>query len=184
MPSSATANTSDGLLNSVATTWSDRPETRTNPSLPRARAVGGPTSAPTPDEQGRRRAVRVTARHGTSRHNGMGRLVFRSLRIRTKLAVALVVPLVALAVLSLAAISAANERSDDAAERARTTRQQVDLATASIGPGGLISALQSERNVTSLDLIGLRETLGEVPVDGVRAVTDTSLDEFRATIAG
>lgn len=105
------------------------------------------------------------------------------MRIRTKLAVALVVPLVALAVLSLAAISASRDKADDASETARVTRQQVDLARAATGPGGLISALQVERNVTSIDLLGLREVLGERPVDEIRGDTDESIVEFRQTIA-
>lgn len=105
------------------------------------------------------------------------------MRIRTKLAVALVVPLVALAVLSWTAISASRSKADDASQRALVTRQQVDLATSSIGPGSVISALQAERNVTALELLGLRATLGELPVPQVRATTDKSLTAFRATIA-
>ncbi|MEO6629568.1 MAG: ATP-binding protein [Aquihabitans sp.] len=109
--------------------------------------------------------------------------MFDSMRIRTKLAVALVVPLVALAVLSLTAISASSTKADDASARAQITRQQVELATSSIGPGGVITALQAERNVTALEILGLRATLGELPVPQVRATTDKSVVAFRATIA-
>lgn len=82
------------------------------------------------------------------------------MRIRSKLAMALVVPLVALAVLSVVAISAARKTADDAAERASATQRQVDLALASTGPSSAIAQVQAERNVTSLEAPGTQGGTG------------------------
>ena len=79
--------------------------------------------------------------------------MFNSMRIRTKLVVALLIPLIALASLSWVAIGAASQaaddadqRADEAAQRANDIEAQVDMARASIGPKGAISAIQNERN--------------------------------------
>ncbi|NLD76510.1 MAG: hypothetical protein GX643_07565 [Acidimicrobiales bacterium] len=106
------------------------------------------------------------------------------MRIRSKLVIALLIPLLALGVLSAVAISSARESADDAAERSSQIQAQVDLASASTGPGGVVIAIQSERNTNALEILGLREALGLLPVDEQRALTDESIEGFRSLIAG
>ncbi len=74
--------------------------------------------------------------------------MFRTTHIRTKLAVALAVPLAALvAVAGFEVVSARQDVSD--------ARSQSELASASLGPGSLVVNLQNERNRAAIDLIGL-----------------------------
>lgn len=106
------------------------------------------------------------------------------MRIRSKLAVALIVPLLALAGLSWVSISASNKTADEAAERAQVTEGQVALGTATIGPGGVLTAIQNERNITVANVAGYGDILGEdQTLDGSRATTDAALDDFRKVIA-
>ena len=109
--------------------------------------------------------------------------MFDTMRIRTKLAVALVIPLIALIGLSGVAISASNEKADEAAARSATIEDQVALATSSLGPGGLVTALQAERNGESIDLLGLTELSGGDSIETLRAATDVALTDFEAKIA-
>lgn len=93
------------------------------------------------------------------------------IRIRTKLAAALAVPLVALlAVAGFVALEAADE--------ARAVRAETELAMVSLGPSSLSTELQNERNYTALDLIGLAEaaTLEVSSVEEARARVDRSLE--------
>ena len=61
------------------------------------------------------------------------------------------------------------------------TEAQTELATASIGPGGLITTLQNERNYGSVWLLGFEATL-QLPVtsfDEATAATDDAIATFR-----
>ena len=69
-------------------------------------------------------------------------------RIRSKLAAALAVPLVALVVMSGLQAVQAQEESD-------RIEAEADRAFIALGPGSVTTALQNERNYLSLDLIGL-----------------------------
>ena len=112
-------------------------------------------------------------------------LVFDSMRIRTKLAVALIIPLVALVALSSVAISASNQKADDAAARAAKINDQVDLATASLGPSGVIAAIQNERNGEAVNLIGVADIAlqpGQTP-ENLRAA-DEGHRPVQSAIAG
>jgi signal transduction histidine kinase len=102
----------------------------------------------------------------------------RRIPIRLKLAAALSVPLLALAVVTALGVrSATTDRAD--------VRGQTDLADAALGPEGVISALQNERSWAAVDLIG--QNAVNVPVEGyeeTRAQTDRalrSLDESLST---
>ena len=101
------------------------------------------------------------------------------IRIRTKLAAALAIPLVALVAISgFEAVQA----SDAAAE----VRSETELATVSIGPSSLTTELQNERNYTALDLIGLADaaTLEVSSVAEARDRVDAAVADLRAYLAG
>ncbi|MGQ0833194.1 MAG: nitrate- and nitrite sensing domain-containing protein [Microthrixaceae bacterium] len=72
----------------------------------------------------------------------------RATHIRTKLGFALAVPLAGLVIVS--GVEVRSSMQDLGA-----TRQQIELATISVGPGSLITRLQDERNRAAIDLIGL-----------------------------
>ncbi|MBK6857591.1 MAG: nitrate- and nitrite sensing domain-containing protein [Microthrixaceae bacterium] len=113
--------------------------------------------------------------------------VFNRMRIRTKLVVALLVPLLALAVLSVIAIGAANQEADDTAERADDIEVQVEMASSLIGPAGLISAIQDERNNVAVDLIGMSAVMTGDPkaqgsLQGSYDATDEAVADFRQAI--
>jgi signal transduction histidine kinase len=99
------------------------------------------------------------------------------LPIRWKSAVALCVPLgMLVAVAGLEVVKSADAVHD--------MRAQTDLATAAIGPGGLITAIQNERNYSGLFLLG-SENLVNLPVhtmDEARQQTDAAYAAFRAEI--
>jgi signal transduction histidine kinase len=99
--------------------------------------------------------------------------VIRRVPIRIKLAAALAVPLVALGVVTLVEVVSV-------ARDAREVREQTSLAIATIGPNGLITALQNERNWMSAHLVGVDQTL-ELEVTGydrTRGDTDAALAQF------
>jgi hypothetical protein len=101
----------------------------------------------------------------------------RRVSIKVKLAGALAVPLIALMVVSGLEVA----RSLNHAEQ---VRRQTDLATAAIGPSGLITALQNERNFTGLWLLGA-DDLVDLPVSTLseaRTATDTAREAFAAEI--
>jgi signal transduction histidine kinase len=97
----------------------------------------------------------------------------RRIPIRIKLAAALAVPLMAMGLVTLIEVM-------NVADDARGVREQTDLATATIGPNGLITALQNERNWASAYGVGFDEQLDlEVPgFDATRAGTDDAFARF------
>ena len=93
----------------------------------------------------------------------------RKLTIRTKLAAALAVPLIA-----LTAFAAFQVRgSFDTADR---VNRQADLATSATGPAGIVNALENERNFESLRAIGFERA---VPLP-VTSVTQAKRESNRA----
>ncbi|WP_436792988.1 hypothetical protein [Actinospongicola halichondriae] len=101
------------------------------------------------------------------------------IRIRTKLAAALAVPLVALvAVSGFEAVQA----SDDA----DAVRSEAELATVAIGPSSLTTELQNERNFTAIDLIGLSgsATLEVSSVEEGRERVDTAIADLETYLQG
>jgi signal transduction histidine kinase len=105
------------------------------------------------------------------------RNVPRRIPIRLKLAAALAVPICALLIVSVLEVTQSARQVGD-------TRDQTELATAAIGPGGLITALQNERNYGSVYILGFEGAL-QLPVtsfDEAMAATDAAIAEFRADI--
>lgn len=100
-------------------------------------------------------------------------------RIRSKLAAALAVPLVAL--VAVAGLQAAQARD----ESDRIDRE-AELAFVALGPGSVTTALQNERNYASLDLIGLAGAtdLGVADYDEASSDTDTAVDSLRSSLGG
>jgi signal transduction histidine kinase len=98
--------------------------------------------------------------------------------IRIKLAAALAVPLLAMGLLALVEIA-------NVSHEARDVRGQTELATATIGPNGLITALQNERNWASAYLVGVDKqlTLEVKGFDKTRAVTDAARADFQRELA-
>jgi HAMP domain-containing protein len=74
--------------------------------------------------------------------------VFRTTHIRTKLALALAVPLAALVAVAGFEVVNANQQVADA-------RSEAELVDGSLGPGSLVVHLQNERNRAAINLIGL-----------------------------
>jgi signal transduction histidine kinase len=72
----------------------------------------------------------------------------------------------------------------NASRQAQEALDQTELATASVGPSGLMSALQDERNWASIDLIGQGDFMQpEVAgYEDTRRQTDEAIEEFRAEI--
>lgn len=100
------------------------------------------------------------------------------IRIRTKLAGALAVPLVALVGISGFEAVEASEEADD-------VRAETELAFVSIGPSSLTTELQNERNFTALDLIGLAEaaTLEVSSVEEGRERVDAAVAELTSFLS-
>ncbi len=101
------------------------------------------------------------------------------IRIRTKLAAALAIPLAALVAISgFEAVQASNAAAE--------VRSETELATVSIGPSSLTTELQNERNYTALDLIGLADaaTLEVSSVAEARERVDAAVAGLRAYLAG
>jgi signal transduction histidine kinase len=114
--------------------------------------------------------------------------VLDSLRIRSKLAVAIAIPLFALIASSSLAITAANRRSRDAAavaESAESVSAQVGLVSAANGPSGILTTLNAERALEAVVLIGLDPAImGQGSTEaGARQNTDRALAQFRTAIA-
>ncbi len=99
------------------------------------------------------------------------------LPIRLKLALALSVPLVAMGIVTVIEVTGL-------ASKASEVRDQTNLAAATIGPNGLITALQNERNWATAYLVGVQSQLRlEVSgFDETRAATDEALDQFEAEL--
>ncbi|HEY8523743.1 MAG TPA: nitrate- and nitrite sensing domain-containing protein, partial [Acidimicrobiales bacterium] len=101
----------------------------------------------------------------------------RRIPIRLKLAAALAVPLLALAVLTTFEVLGT-------ARAVSEIREQTELARSAIGPAGLITTLQNERTWTLVELVGF-ETMVTVQTEGYdqnRADTDASIAAFREEI--
>jgi hypothetical protein len=99
------------------------------------------------------------------------------LPIRLKLALALSVPLVAMGIVTVIEVTGL-------ASKAGEVRDQTNLAAATIGPNGLITALQNERNWATAYLVGVQSQL-RLEVSGfeeTRAATDEALDQFEAEL--
>jgi signal transduction histidine kinase len=103
----------------------------------------------------------------------------RRVPIRLKLAAALAIPLIALGVVTMFEVA-------QAARDAREVRSQTELATATIGPQGLTTALQAERTWPALELVGYGGSL-DLKVSGypdTRAAADKAIREFKDQIEG
>jgi signal transduction histidine kinase len=103
--------------------------------------------------------------------------VARRIPIRGKLAAALAIPIAALLVVAGLEVLQSTRDADE-------VKEQTDLATASVGPSGLISSLQNERNYASLWLLGFEGAV-QVPVenfDEAKQATDAAFESFRADI--
>ncbi|HYZ98864.1 MAG TPA: nitrate- and nitrite sensing domain-containing protein, partial [Acidimicrobiales bacterium] len=98
----------------------------------------------------------------------------RRIPIRRKLALALVLPITGLLVVAaIEVVQSARQRDE--------VREQTDLATASVGPAGLITSLQNERNFAALRMLGFEGAV-ELPVDSweeAKQATDDALARFR-----
>jgi signal transduction histidine kinase len=104
--------------------------------------------------------------------------VKRRLTIRTKLAVTLAVPLVALA--SFAALQVR-----DAYNRSYQVKLQAGLATSATGPAGALNALESERDYEALRAIGMQNLVAQKDVRSsaqVTANTDLAIAKFRSLL--
>ena len=102
----------------------------------------------------------------------------RRIPIRVKLVCALAVPLLGL-------IGGAALQVQEAEATADVAAGETDLAAAAVGPGSLVSQLQNERNLASVDLIGMADAV-RLPVTSVeqaREATDAAVDELRAFVA-
>jgi signal transduction histidine kinase len=100
--------------------------------------------------------------------------VTSKLTIRSKLAAALAVPLLALSALVAVQVRESVGNTDAA-------RVQADLATSATGPGGIVTAMQNERNFEALRSIGFTSAV-DLPVktpEEARSQTDGALDTFR-----
>jgi len=97
----------------------------------------------------------------------------RRIPIRVKLAAALAVPLSAMGLVTIIEVRAV-------VNEARDVRAQTDLATATIGPGGLMTALQNERNWASAHIVGVEQQIRieVMGYDETRSDTDAALAEF------
>jgi signal transduction histidine kinase len=106
--------------------------------------------------------------------------IVRRIPIRAKLAAALSVPLMALFMLSGLEVVNLTAEVDE-------IETQTEIATAAVGPGGLITHLQNERTFAAVKSVGSDESLGvRVPVQGydeTRALTDEALAMVREELA-
>ena len=105
------------------------------------------------------------------------RTVRRRIPIRIKLAAALAIPITALLLVSMLEVIQSSQASKE-------IQEQTSLAETSIGPGGLVTVLQNERNYGAVWLLGFENAL-QLPVSSFEeAVTDTdaSLAAFREEI--
>jgi signal transduction histidine kinase len=101
----------------------------------------------------------------------------RRVPIRMRLLAALATPLVALLVVLV--VEGANTSRE-----AKEQLDQTELATAAVGPTGLMSALQDERNWAATALVGQEVTI-DLPVEGyegTRGVTDEAIADFRTEV--
>jgi HAMP domain-containing protein len=99
--------------------------------------------------------------------------VFRSTHIRTKLALALAVPLAAL-------VAVASFEVVNAHQNVTEARSQAELVDGSLGPGSLVVHLQNERNRAAINLIGLGAAAELAVKDNpeARSFTDPAAEAF------
>ncbi|HET6949180.1 MAG TPA: HAMP domain-containing protein, partial [Acidimicrobiales bacterium] len=101
----------------------------------------------------------------------------RRVPIRMKLAGALAVPLAALVVVtSLEVVKSARE--------ARSVRAQTQLAEASVGPLGLLSRIEDERNAAAVHILGQEESfaLPNEDLASTRVAVDEAILAFRREV--
>ena len=100
--------------------------------------------------------------------------------IRLKLGATLAVPLSALVAVTSIELAALASDVDQ-------VESQTELATAAVGPGGLITRLQNERSFAAVSMVGSDVSLRvQVPVQGfdeTRAQTDEAIESVRREIA-
>jgi signal transduction histidine kinase len=117
--------------------------------------------------------------------------VFEKVRIHNKVAVAMAIPLLALAGVSTVTVTAAARDVTDAEAQAGYVREQVALARAVTAPASLLSTLQSERNAEAIRLLDQPVTTFTGPSDqsaaavaaDMRRLDDTAIAEFQAQAA-
>jgi signal transduction histidine kinase len=98
--------------------------------------------------------------------------------IRLKLTAALAVPMIAL-------VGGAYYEVDQASDVADAADLETELAVAALGPGSLVTELQTERNWSGVDQIGMLDQI-ELPVTSLeeaRANTDRAWHELEAFVA-
>ena len=103
----------------------------------------------------------------------------RRIPIRMKLAAALAVPLIGLFFITVVEVAETAADVDD-------VRAQTALARASVGPSGVITAMQNERTWVVVELIG-QENAVQPPVEGYdesRRLTDEAIAGFHETLDG
>lgn len=104
--------------------------------------------------------------------------MFTRIPIRSKLALALAIPVLAMFVVSIYEVS-------EASQKVEQVQQDTDLAAVALGPGSLIAALQNERNDSATTVTGLRSSLALDTEDlaETQRDTDTASVAFRETLA-
>ena len=102
----------------------------------------------------------------------------RRVPIRLKLAIALAVPLAALALVTVLEVLRAADAVDD-------VRAQTELTAGTLAPRGLLTALQDERAYATLDLAGMPLLVpeGRRGIDVTRGATDEAARAFRAELS-
>ncbi|HLT70147.1 MAG TPA: nitrate- and nitrite sensing domain-containing protein [Acidimicrobiales bacterium] len=105
--------------------------------------------------------------------------MFRRIPIRAKIAAALAVPLLGL-------VTAATVGASATTASARHAAGQAELALASLGHAGLVTALQDERDLALVDMLGLR---GRIALDvddhaTARRRTSVAASELRRALDG
>jgi signal transduction histidine kinase len=114
--------------------------------------------------------------------------VFDSVRIQTKLAMAVAIPMVAVAGISSFAVVLAHRSADEAEARSAAVEAQIQVATATAAPRPVVLALQTERAAEAAVLAGADPTAAGLPPatpgQHWRAETDEALARFRADLAG
>jgi signal transduction histidine kinase len=117
--------------------------------------------------------------------------VFEKVRIHNKVAVAMAIPLLALAGVSTVAVTAAAGDVRDAEAQADYVREQVALARAVTAPSSLLSTLQSERNAEAIRLLdqpvttftGQSDQSAAAVAAETRRLDDAAMAEFRTRVA-
>jgi hypothetical protein len=100
--------------------------------------------------------------------------------ITLKLALALAVPIVVLALATTLGVRAASHERGE-------VRRQTELARAAIGPAGVLSTLQNERIWVAIDLLDFVDNFPNLPVssyDEAFGQTDAAVGELRDRVAG